>query len=135
MSNIKQLYLDQQDEDEDIIFNTSNEILIQKLNNFRQSYIICDQETSLSSQLKKASLKHYIYIIEKQLIYRKNISNYQKNINNILNIIHNNVYNNLLEKIKSMINEYNDNDTYTIPEDLYISVINVSKFLLLYITL
>jgi len=124
MSNIKQLYLDQQDEDEDIIFNTSNDILIQKLNNFRQSYIICEKETSLSSQLKKASLKHYISIIEKQLLYRKNISNYQQNINNILNIIHNNVYNFLLEKISSMINEYVDNDSFTISEDLYISIIN-----------
>ena len=124
MSNIKQLYLDQQDEDEDVIFNTSNDILIQKLNNFRQSYINCEHETSLSFQIKKASLKHYISIIEKQLLYRKNISNYQQNINNILNNIHNNVYNNLLEKIISMINEYNDNDTYTIPEDLYISIIN-----------
>ena len=75
MSNIKQLYQDQQDEDEYVILNTSNDILVQKLSNFKQTYSNCEHETSLASQLKKASLKHYISIIEQQLLYRKNISN------------------------------------------------------------
>ena len=39
MSNIKQLYQDQQDEDEYVILNTSNDILVQKLSNFKQTYI------------------------------------------------------------------------------------------------
>ena len=63
MSNIKQLYQDQQDEDEYVILNTSNDILVQKLSNFKQTYSNCEHETSLASQLKKASLKHYISII------------------------------------------------------------------------
>jgi hypothetical protein len=129
MSNIKQLYQDQQDEDEYVIFNTSNDILVQKLSNFKQTYSNCEHETSLASQLKKASLKHYISIIEQQLLYRKNISNYQQNINNILNNIHNHLYDILLKKIVSMINEYNDKDTYIISEDLFISIINKYKMI------
>ena len=129
MSNIKQLYQDQQDEDEYIILNTSNDILVQKLSNFKQTYINCERETSLASQLKKASLKHYISIIEQQLLYRKNISNYQQHINNILNNIHNHLYDILLKKIVSMINEYNDKDTYIISEDLFISIINKYKMI------
>lgn len=129
MSNIKQLYQDQQDEDEYIILNTSNDILVQKLSNFKQTYSNCDHETSLASQLKKASLKHYISIIEQQLLYRKNISNYQQHINNILNNIHNHLYDILLKKISSMINEYNDKDTYIISEDLFISIINKYKMI------
>jgi len=129
MSNIKQLYQDQQDEDEYVILNTSNDILVQKLSNFKQTYINCERETSLASQLKKASLKHYISIIEQQLLYRKNISNYQQHINNILNNIHNHLYDILLKKIVSMINEYNDKDTYIISEDLFISIINKYKMI------
>ena len=129
MSNIKQLYQDQQDEDEDVILNTSNDILVQKLSNFKQTYINCERETSLASQLKKASLKHYISIIEQQLLYRKNISNYQQHINNILNNIHNHLYDILLKKIVSMINEFNDKDTYIISEDLFISIINKYKMI------
>ena len=129
MSYIKQLYQDQQDEDEYVILNTSNDILIQKLSNFKQTYSNCEHETSLASQLKKASLKHYISIIEQQLLYRKNISNYQQHINNILNNIHNHLYDILLKKIVSMINEYNDKDTYIISEDLFISIINKYKMI------
>ena len=129
MSNIKQLYQDQQDEDEYVISNTSNDILVQKLSNFKQTYINCERETSLASQLKKASLKHYISIIEQQLLYRKNISNYQQHINNILNNIHNHLYDILLKKIVSMINDYNDKDTYIISEDLFISIINKYKMI------
>lgn len=129
MSNIKQLYQDQQDEDEYVILNTSNDILVQKLSNFKQTYINCERETSLASQLKKASLKHYISIIEQQLLYRKNISNYQQHINNILNNIHNHLYDILLKKIVSMINDYNDKDTYIISEDLFISIINKYKMI------
>ena len=129
MSNIKQLYQDQQDEDEYVILNTSNDILVQKLSNFKQTYSNCEHETSLASQLKKASLKHYISIIEQQLLYRKNISNYQQHINNILNNIHNHLYDILLKKIVSMINEYNDKDTYIISEDLFISIINKYKMI------
>ena len=129
MSNIKQLYQDQQDEDEYIILNTSNDILVQKLSNFKKTYSNCEHETSLASQLKKASLKHYISIIEQQLLYRKNISNYQQHINNILNNIHNHLYDILLKKIVSMINEYNDKDTYIISEDLFISIINKYKMI------
>ena len=129
MSNIKQLYQDQQDEDEYVILNTPNDILVQKLSNFKQTYINCERETSLASQLKKASLKHYISIIEQQLLYRKNISNYQQHINNILNNIHNHLYDILLKKIVSMINEYNDKDTYIISEDLFISIINKYKMI------
>ena len=83
----------------------------------------------MASQLKKASLKHYISIIEQQLLYRKNISNYQQHINNILNNIHNHLYDILLKKIVSMINEYNDKDTYIISEDLFISIINKYKMI------
>ena len=130
MSNIDQLYLEQQDDDEDVIYNISNDVLVQKLNNFRQSYFnIENQKSSLSSQLKKASLKHYIYLIEQQLLYRKNISNYQQNINNLLNSIHSNVYDILLKKIENMINEYNHKDTYIISEDLFISIINKYKMI------
>ena len=129
MSNIKQLYQDQQDEDEYVILNTSNDILVQKLSNFKQTYSNCEHETSLAYQLKKASLKHYISIIEQQLLYRKNISNYQQHINNILNNIHNHLYDILLKKIVSMINEYNDKDTYIISEDLFISIINKYKMI------
>ena len=129
MSNIKQLYQDQQDEDEYVILNTSNDILVQKLSNFKQTYSNCEHETSLASQLKKASLKHYISIIEQQLLYRKNIANYQQHINNILNNIHNHLYDILLKKIVSMINEYNDKDTYIISEDLFISIINKYKMI------
>lgn len=130
MSNINQLYLEQQDDDEDVIINISNDILVQKLNNFRQSYFnIENQKSSLAIQLKKASLKHYITLIEQQLLYRKNISNYQQNINNLLNSIHSNVYDILLKKIENMINEYNHNDTYIISEDLFISIINKYKMI------
>jgi hypothetical protein len=130
MSNINQLYLEQQDEDEDVIYNISNDVLVQKLNNFRQSYFnIENQKSSLAIQLKKASLKHYITLIEQQLLYRKNISNYQQNINNLLNSIHSNVYDILLKKIENMINEYNHKDTYIISEDLFISIINKYKMI------
>ena len=128
MSNINQLY-QEQDEDEDVIINTSNDILIQKLSNFKQTYSNCEHETSLAYQLKKASLKHFISIIEQQLLYRKNISNFQQNINNILNSIHSNVYDILLKKIENMINEYNNKDTYIISEDLFISIINKYKMI------
>ena len=48
MSNIDQLYLEQQDDDEDVIYNISNDVLVQKLNNFRQSYFnIENQKSSL----------------------------------------------------------------------------------------
>jgi len=110
--------------DEQVINNTCNDILIQKLNDFKQKLSNIQQDTSLSLQIKNASLKHYIILIEKQLQYRENIVNYQNKINNLFNIIHTNIYDIIEEKIVNMIREYKVDDTYMFPEDLYFSIIN-----------
>lgn len=110
--------------DEHIINNTCNDILIQKLNDFKQKLSNIQQETSLSSQIKNASLKHYITLIEKQLQYRENIVNYQIKINNLFNMIHKNIYDIIEEKIVNMIQEYKVNDTFMFSEDIYFSIIN-----------
>ena len=60
MSNIDQLYLEQQDDDEDVIYNISNDVLVQKLNNFRQSYFNIENQNNIEEYAHRSwGVNHY----------------------------------------------------------------------------